>query len=135
MFGLSKRQINWLIIIVSLFTGSLWVWLDGRSKGDNSAYMVVVYSFAILVAYSTFLFLSNRGKNRDALESLHKQAAILEVMEAGEFEEDDYVFSTRKGEVVIARVNETLVNHHHHHQFRRGRCRDMYHAFVRGGGG
>ena len=108
--GLSKRQINWLIVTVSLFTGSLWVWLDGRSKGDNSAYMVVVYSFAILVAYSTFLFLSNRGKNRDVLESLHKQAAILEVMESGDFEEDDYVFSARKGEVVIARVNETILN-------------------------
>jgi hypothetical protein len=110
MLGLSKRQINWLIVLASLFVGSLWVWLDGRSDGDNSAYMLVVINFAILVSFATYLFLSNRAKNREALESLRKQAAILELMESGEFEEDDYVFSTRKGEVVIARVNETLLN-------------------------
>ena len=108
--GLSKRQINWLIVILSLFIGSLWVWLDGRAKGDNSAYMLVVINFALLVSFSTYLFLSTRAKNREALESLHKQAAILEVMESGDFEEDDFVFSTRKGEVVIARVNETMLN-------------------------
>lgn len=110
MFGLAKRQISWLIVLASLFIGSLWAWLDGRSNGDNSAYMLVVINFAILVSFSTYLFLSTRAKNREVLESLHKQAAILEVMEAGEFEEDDFVFSTRKGEVVIARVNETILN-------------------------
>jgi hypothetical protein len=110
MMGLSKRQLSWLIVLASVSIGSLWVWLDGRSKGDNSAYMLVVFNFAILLSFSTYLFLSNRVKNREALQSLHKQAAILEVMEGGDFEEDDYVFSTRKGEVVIARVNETLLN-------------------------
>jgi hypothetical protein len=110
VLGLSKRQINWLIVLASLFIGSLWVWLDGRSDGDNSAYMLVVINFALLVSFATYLFLSNRAKNREALESLHKQAAILELMESGDFEEDDYVFATRKGEVVIARVNETLLN-------------------------
>ena len=108
--GLSKRQINWLIVILSLFIGSLWVWLDGRANGDNSAYILVVINFALLVSFSTYLFLSTRAKNREALESLHKQAAILEIMEGGEFEEDDYVFSTRKGEVVIARTNQTILN-------------------------
>ena len=108
--GLSKRQVNWMLVLLALFIASLWTWLDGRSKGDNSAYMFVVYSFAILISFSTYLFLRNRGKKREALEFLHKQAAILEVMEGGDFEEDDYVFSTRKGEVVIARVSKTILN-------------------------
>ena len=110
MFGLSKRQINWLIIVLSLFIGSLWTWLDGRARGDNSAYTIVVWTFAILVSYSTYLFLSTRAKNRDVLESLRKQGAILEAMEGGEFVKDDFVFSARKGEVVIARASQTILN-------------------------
>jgi hypothetical protein len=109
MFGLSKRQLNWLMIFGALFIGTLWTWLDNRSKGDNSGYMLVVYSFAILVSFSTYLFLRARDKNKEALESLRKQAAILEGMEDGTFTDEDFVFSTQKGEVVIARVNQTML--------------------------
>lgn len=110
MFGLSKRQLNWLMIFAALFIGALWTWLENRSKGDNSAYMLVVYSFAILVSFSTYLFLRSRDKNKEVLESLRKQTAILEGMEDGSFTEDDFVFSTQKDEVVVARISQTVLN-------------------------
>lgn len=109
MFGLSKRQLNWLMVIAAFFIGALWTWLDGRRQGDNSAYMLVVYSFAILVAFSSYLFLRSRDKNKEALKSLDKQMAILEKMTDGVVPEEDYVFATRKDEVVVARVNETML--------------------------
>lgn len=110
MLGLSKRQLNWLMVIAAFFIGALWTWLDGRKHGDNSGYMFVVYTFAILVAFSSYLFLRSRDKNREALESLYKQTAILEGMEDGSFTDDDFVFSTQKDEVVIARVSQTILN-------------------------
>ncbi len=109
MFGLSKRQQNWLIVLAALFIGSLWTWLEGRARGDNSAYMLMVFALAFLASYVTFLILRSRDKNKDALESLHKQEAILARMAQGAFEEDDYVFATRKDEVVIARVGQTML--------------------------
>lgn len=109
MLGLSKRQTNWLLVFAAFFIGSLWAWLDNRGRGDNSGYMLVVFSFAFLVSFSTYLFLRSRDKNKEALESLHKQEAILARMAEGTFEEDDYVFATRKGEVVIARVGQTML--------------------------
>jgi hypothetical protein len=71
--------------------------------------MLVVFSFAFLASFSTYLFLRSRDKNKEALESLHKQEAILARMAEGTFEEDDYVFATRKDEVVIARVSQTML--------------------------
>jgi hypothetical protein len=71
--------------------------------------MLVVFSFAFLASYSTYLFLRSRDKSKEALESLHKQEAILARMAEGTFEEDDYVFATRKDEVVIARVSQTML--------------------------
>ncbi len=109
MLGLSKRQTNWLLIFAAFFIGCLWTWLDNRSKGDNSGYMLVVFSFAFLVSFSTYLFLRSRDRKREALESLEKQMAILERMSGGTFEEEDYVFATQKDEVVIARVNQTML--------------------------
>ena len=109
MLGLSKRQTNWLLIFAAFFIGCLWTWLDNRSKGDNSGYMLVVFSFAFLVSFSTYLFLRSRDRKRDALESLEKQMAILDRMSEGTFEEEDYVFATQKDEVVIARVNQTML--------------------------
>ena len=109
MLGLSKRQTNWLLIFAAFFIGCLWTWLDNRSKGDNSGYMLVVLSFAFLVSFSTYLFLRSRDRKRDALESLEKQMAILDRMSEGTFEEEDYVFATQKDEVVIARVNQTML--------------------------
>lgn len=110
MLGLSKRQINWLMVFAALFIGSLWTWLDNRSRGDNSGYMLVVFSFAFLVSYLTFLFLRARDKNKEALDSLRKQEAILARMSQGTFEEGGYVFATRKDEVVIARVSQTMLS-------------------------
>ena len=109
MLGLSKRQTNWLLIFAAFFIGCLWTWLDNRSKGDNSGYMLVVFSFAFLVSFSTYLFLRSRDRKREALESLEKQMAILDRMSGGTFEEEDYVFATQKDEVVIARVNQTML--------------------------
>ncbi|MCX6496112.1 MAG: hypothetical protein NTW23_02130 [Rhodoluna sp.] len=109
MLGLSKRQTNWLLIFAAFFIGCLWTWLDNRAKGDNSGYMLVVFSFAFLVSFSTYLFLRSRDRKRDALESLEKQMAILDRMSEGTFEEEDYVFATQKDEVVIARVNQTML--------------------------
>lgn len=109
MFGLSKRQINWLIIVLSLFIGALWTWLDGRSRGDNSAYMIVVWTFAILVAYSTFIFFMSREKNKEALQSLFKQDDILASMLDGVTPEEDFAFAVKPNEVVIARVNQTIL--------------------------
>ena len=109
MLGLSKRQTNWLLIFVAFFIGCLWTWLDNRAKGDNSGYMLVVFSFAFLVSFSTYLFLRSRDRKREALESLEKQMAILDRMSEGTFEEEDYVFATQKDEVVIARVNQTML--------------------------
>jgi hypothetical protein len=109
MLGLSKRQTNWLLIFAAFFIGALWTWLDNRAKGDNSGYMLVVFSFAFLVSFSTYLFLRSRGRKREALESLEKQMAILDRMSEGTFEEEDYVFATQKDEVVIARVNQTML--------------------------
>jgi hypothetical protein len=107
--SLSKRQINWLIVFIALFTGALWNWLDNSSRGDNSGFMFMVFTFAFLVSYLTFLFLRSRDKRREALESLHKQDALLAQMAEGNFEEGDFVFATRKDEVVIARVAETVL--------------------------
>jgi hypothetical protein len=109
MLGLSKRQTNWLLIFAAFFIGALWTWLDNRAKGDNSGYMLVVFSFAFLVSFSTYLFLRSRDRKREALESLEKQMAILDRMSEGTFEEGDYVFATQKDEVVIARVNQTML--------------------------
>ena len=109
MLGLSKRQTNWLLIFAAFFIGALWTWLDNRAKGDNSGYMLVVFSFAFLVSFSTYLFLRSRDRKREALESLEKQMAILDRMSEGTFEEEDYVFATQKDEVVIARVNQTML--------------------------
>lgn len=109
MLGLSKRQTNWLLIFAAFFIGCLWTWLDNRAKGDNSGYMLVVFSFAFLVSFSTYLFLRSRDRKREALESLEKQMAILDRMSEGTFEEEDYVFATQKDEVVIARVNQTML--------------------------
>ena len=109
MLGLSKRQTNWLLIFAAFFIGCLWTWLDNRVKGDNSGYMLVVFSFAFLVSFSTYLFLRSRDRKREALESLEKQMAILDRMSEGTFEEEDYVFATQKDEVVIARVNQTML--------------------------
>lgn len=109
MLGLSKRQTNWLLIFAAFFIGCLWTWLDNRAKGDNSGYMLVVFSFAFLVSFSTYLFLRSRDRKREALESLEKQMAILDRMSEGTFEEEDYVFATLKDEVVIARVNQTML--------------------------
>jgi hypothetical protein len=109
MFGLSKRQANWLIVFVAFFIAALWTWLEGRARGDNSGYMLVVFTFAFLASYVTFLILRSRDKNKEALDSLHKQEAILARMAQGAFEEDDYVFATRKDEVVIARVGQTML--------------------------
>lgn len=109
MFGLSKRQQNWLIVLAALFIASLWTWLDARQKGDNSGFMLVVYTFAILASFSTYLFLRARDKNNEALEALGKQLAILDRMADGTIEDEDYVFSTQKDEVVIARVNQTML--------------------------
>ncbi len=107
--GLSKRQQNWLIVLGALFIGSLWTWLDGRSRGDNSAYMIVVWTFAILVSYSTFIFFMSREKNKEALESLFKQDAILASMADGVTPEEGFAFAVKPNEVVIARVNETIL--------------------------
>ena len=107
--SLSKRQINWLIVFVALFIGALWAWLDNRSRGDNSGYMFMVFTLAFLISYLTFLFLRSRDKRREALESLHKQDALLAQMAEGNFEEGDFVFATRQDEVVIARVAETVL--------------------------
>ena len=109
MFGLSKRQANWLIVFVGFFIAALWVWLDNRSRGDNSGYMLMVFTFAFLASYVTFLILRSRDKSKEALDSLHKQEAVLARMAQGAFEEDDYVFATRKDEVVIARVGQTML--------------------------
>jgi hypothetical protein len=109
MFGLSRRQANWLIVFLAFFIAALWTWLDNRSRGDNSGYMLMVFTFAFLASYVTFLFLRSRDKNKEALDSLHKQEAILARMAQGSFEEDDYVFATRKDEVVIARVGQTML--------------------------
>jgi len=109
MFGLSKRQINWLIVILAVFIGSLSTWLDARAKGDNSGFMLVVYSFAILASFCTYLFLRNRERNRSALQSLVKQDALLKGMESGEFDNGDFVFATKADEVVIARVSQTIL--------------------------
>jgi hypothetical protein len=109
MLGLSKRQTNWLLIFAAFFIGALWTWLDNRAKGDNSGYMLVVFSFAFLASFSTYLFLRSRDRKREALESLEKQMAILDRMSEGTFEEGDYVFATQKDEVVIARVNQTML--------------------------
>ena len=106
---LSKRQINWLIVIGAVFLGSLWTWLDGRSRGDNSAYMLVVYSFAVLVAVSSFMFFMSREKKKEALESLFKQDDILAGMVDGVTPEEDFAFAVKPNEVVIARVNETML--------------------------
>lgn len=109
MLGLSKRQTNWLLIFAAFFIGCLWTWLDNRGRGDNSGYMLVVYSFAMLVSFSSYLFLRSRDRNREALKSLDKQMAILDRMPDGTLEDEDYVFATQKGEVVIARVNQTIL--------------------------
>jgi hypothetical protein len=109
MFGLSKRQQNWLIVLAALFIGSLWTWLEGRARGDNSAYMLVVVTFAILLSYCTFQFLMARERNKEALNSLFKQDAILEQMLDGTTQEADYAFATKANEVVIARVGQTML--------------------------
>jgi hypothetical protein len=109
MFGLSKRQQNWLIVLAALFIASLWTWLDARQNGDNSGYMLVVFSFAILVSFVSYLVLSYRGSKNDALEALDKQMAILDRMPEGVIDDEDYVFAKRKDEVVIARVNQTML--------------------------
>ena len=109
MFGLSKRQQNWLIVLAALFIASLWTWLDARQNGDNSGFMLVVFSFAILVSFVSYLVLSYRGSRNDALEALAKQMAILDRMPQGIIDDEDYVFAKRKDEVVIARVNETML--------------------------
>lgn len=109
MFGLSKRQANWLIVFLAFFIAALWTWLEGRARGDNSAYMLMVFTFAFLVSYVSFLILRSRDKNKEALDSLHKQEAVLARMAQGAFEEDDYVFATRKDEVVVARVGQTML--------------------------
>jgi hypothetical protein len=109
MFGLSKRQQNWLLVLAALFIGSLWSWLDARQNGDNSGFMLVVYTFAILMSFLTFLFLRSRDKDREVLESLDKQIAILDRMSQGVIADEDYVFAKRKDEVVIARVNQTML--------------------------
>jgi hypothetical protein len=69
----------------------------------------MVFTFAFLASYVTFLILRSRDKNKEALDSLHKQEAVLARMAQGAFEEDDYVFATRKDEVVIARVGQTML--------------------------
>jgi hypothetical protein len=71
--------------------------------------MLMVFTFAFLASYVTFLILRSRDKNKEALDSLHKQEAVLARMAQGAFEEDDYVFATRKDEVVIARVGQTML--------------------------
>ena len=109
MFGLSKRQQNWLIVLAALFIAALWTWLDARQKGDNSGFMLVVFSFAILVSFVSYLVLSYRGSKNDALEALGKQMAILDRMPQGIIDDEDYVFAKRKDEVVIARVNQTML--------------------------
>jgi len=109
MFGLSKRQQNWLIVLAALFIASLWTWLDARQNGDNSGFMLVVFSFAILVSFVSYLVLSYRGSKNDALEALGKQMAILDRMPQGIIDDEDYVFAKRKDEVVIARVNQTML--------------------------
>jgi len=109
MFGLSKRQQNWLIVLAALFIAALWTWLDARQNGDNSGYMLVVFSFAILVSFVSYLVLSYRGSKNDALEALGKQMAILDRMPQGIIDDEDYVFAKRKDEVVIARVNQTML--------------------------
>ena len=109
MFGLSKRQQNWLIVLAALFIAALWTWLDARQNGDNSGFMLVVFSFAILVSFSSYLYLSYRSSKNDALEALVKQMAILDRMPQGIIDDEDYVFAKRKDEVVIARVNQTML--------------------------
>jgi len=109
MFGLSKRQQNWLIVLAALFIAALWTWLDARQNGDNSGFMLVVFSFAILVSFVSYLYLSYRGSKNDALEALGKQMAILDRMPQGIIDDEDYVFAKRKDEVVIARVNQTML--------------------------
>jgi hypothetical protein len=109
MFGLSKRQQNWLIVLAALFIASLWTWLDARQNGDNSGFMLVVFSFAILISFSSYLVLSYRGSKNDAVEALDKQLAILDRMPEGIIDDEDYVFAKRKDEVVIARVNQTML--------------------------
>jgi len=109
MFGLSKRQQNWLIVLAALFIAALWTWLDARQNGDNSGFMLVVFSFAILVSFVSYLVLSYRGSKNDALEALGKQMAILDRMPQGIIDDEDYVFAKRKDEVVIARVNQTML--------------------------
>lgn len=109
MLGLSKRQTNWLLVFAAFFIGALWTWLDNRGRGDNSGYMLVVYSFAMLVSFASYLFLRSRDRNREALKSLDKQMEILDRMPDGTLEDEDYVFATQKGEVVIARVNQTML--------------------------
>jgi hypothetical protein len=69
----------------------------------------MVFTFAFLASYVTFLILRSRDKNKEALDSLHKQEAVLARMAQGAFEEDDYVFATRKDEVVVARVRQTML--------------------------
>jgi hypothetical protein len=71
--------------------------------------MLMVFTFAFLVSYVSFLILRSRDKNKEALDSLHKQEAVLARMAQGAFEEDDYVFATRKDEVVVARVGQTML--------------------------
>jgi hypothetical protein len=71
--------------------------------------MLMVFTFAFLASYVTFLILRSRDKNKEALDSLHKQEAVLARMAQGAFEEDDYVFATRKDEVVVARVGQTML--------------------------
>lgn len=107
--NLSKRQINWLIVLTALFIGSLWSWLDARQTGDNSGYMFLVFALAILISYVTFLILRAREAGRSALQSLSKQEALLEAMESGNFENGDFVFSTKPDEIVIARVSQTIL--------------------------
>jgi len=109
MFGLSKRQQNWFIVLAALFIASLWTWLDARQNGDNSGFMLVVFSFAILVSFVSYLVLSYRGSKNDALEALGRQMAILDRMPQGIIDDEDYVFAKRKDEVVIARVNQTML--------------------------
>jgi hypothetical protein len=71
--------------------------------------MLMVFTFAFLASYVTFLILRSRDKNKEALDSLHKQEAVLARMAQGAFEEDDYVFATRKDEVVVVRVGQTML--------------------------
>jgi hypothetical protein len=109
MFGLSKRQINWLIVLLALFIGSISSWIEARGKGDNSGYTLMVFSLGILVAYVSFLVLRARQAGKSALQSLSKQDALLQAMESGNFENGDFVFATRTDEVVIARVSQTML--------------------------